>query len=66
MSVFSFLATDDYSFFTSLCSAFLTTNDYSFFEAFFFRPFSNFMLLLLAPLLFGQPFPEDGTPEIPT
>ncbi len=36
---------------------------YSFFEAFFFRPFSNFMLLLFAPLLFGQPFPEDGTPS---
>lgn len=33
------------------------------FESFFFCIFSNFMLLLLAPLLFGQPFPEDGTPS---
>ena len=33
------------------------------FESFFFCIFSNFMLLLFAPLLFGQPFPEDGTPS---
>lgn len=36
---------------------------YGFFEAFLFSVFTNFTLLLLAPLLFGLSFPNDGTPE---